>query len=290
MTLAVCFLTPEGVVLGADSAITYMAPSGGERYLSHAQKVFQVDDAGTLAVATFGAGSLASTSYRTVIARLGDEMRKKTGTLDTVRGAAAEFQTMLTQAAPQAFAKEIADALAADHKRQAGTPLTLEEANALVFVQNWYAGFYVAGRNRSDRAPAACHVALKLLGNQPAVTDLAMGWQMNANMIPQRLVKGWADDTLQVILNAKNANDVSRWSGSTIDDLKAALAPLEFLINPAMPIREAVDFVHFIITATVKMIKFAQLPPAVGGPVEVAVITTDRPLRWVRHKTFDAAL
>jgi hypothetical protein len=56
-----------------------------------------------------------------------------------------------------------------------------------------------------------------------------------------------------------------------------------------MPIREAVDFVHFIVTMTAKMTKFAQLPPSVGGPAEVAVITSDRPLRWVRHKTFDAA-
>jgi hypothetical protein len=36
--------------------------------------------------------------------------------------------------------------------------------------------------------------------------------------------------------------------------------------------------------------KFSHMAPVCGGPVEVAVITTDRRFRWVRHKRFDAAI
>jgi hypothetical protein len=57
-----------------------------------------------------------------------------------------------------------------------------------------------------------------------------------------------------------------------------------------LPIREAIDWVHASIYATIKMMKFSHLPPVCGGPVEIAVITTDKKFRWVRHKRFDAAI
>lgn len=44
------------------------------------------------------------------------------------------------------------------------------------------------------------------------------------------------------------------------------------------------------IYTTIKAMKFSHMAPVCGGPVEVAVITTDRRFRWVRHKGFDAAI
>ena len=57
-----------------------------------------------------------------------------------------------------------------------------------------------------------------------------------------------------------------------------------------LPIREAIDWVHASIYTTIQAMKFSHLAPVCGGPVEIAVITTDRPFRWVRHKRLDAAL
>ena len=36
--------------------------------------------------------------------------------------------------------------------------------------------------------------------------------------------------------------------------------------------------------------KFSHYLPVCGGPIEIAVISTDRNFRWVRHKRFDDAL
>jgi len=36
--------------------------------------------------------------------------------------------------------------------------------------------------------------------------------------------------------------------------------------------------------------EFSHTAPVCGGPVEIAVITTDRSFRWVHHKRFDAAI
>jgi len=57
-----------------------------------------------------------------------------------------------------------------------------------------------------------------------------------------------------------------------------------------LPIREAIDWVYSSIYTTSQAMKFSHLAPVCGGPVEVAVITTDRPFRWVRHKKLDAGI
>ena len=62
------------------------------------------------------------------------------------------------------------------------------------------------------------------------------------------------------------------------------------LESPRLPIREAIDFIHTSIYSTVKGLKFSRLDQVCGGPIEIAVITSDRLFRWVRHKEMDAAI
>jgi hypothetical protein len=119
--------------------------------------------------------------------------------------------------------------------------------------------------------------------------------------LASRLVKGWDTSLIDAIVAAAPAPAAAPpggapapppapyWTGSRAD-LERALSPFEWLVPVALPIREAVDFVHFVVHATIKATKFAGIPPGIGGPVEVAVITSDRPLRWIRHKPFDAAI
>jgi hypothetical protein len=40
----------------------------------------------------------------------------------------------------------------------------------------------------------------------------------------------------------------------------------------------------------IKTMKFSHMAPVCGGLIEVAVITADRPFRWVRHKDLDSAI
>jgi hypothetical protein len=57
-----------------------------------------------------------------------------------------------------------------------------------------------------------------------------------------------------------------------------------------LPIREAIDWLHASIYTTIKTMKFSHMTSVCGGSVEIAVITTDRRFRWVRHKGFDSAI
>ena len=81
----------------------------------------------------------------------------------------------------------------------------------------------------------------------------------------------------------------AHWSG-TREDLLELVHAYVLRLAANLPIREAVDYVHSVILATCKGLKFSHLPPSCGGPIEVAVITTDRRFRGVTHKTLGTAL
>jgi hypothetical protein len=48
MTIAVCYLSPEGFVVGSDSTTTY-GSSHGPHYFNHAQKIFEIGENSSLA-------------------------------------------------------------------------------------------------------------------------------------------------------------------------------------------------------------------------------------------------
>jgi hypothetical protein len=123
---------------------------------------------------------------------------------------------------------------------------------------------------------------------------------MTAPGSPDRLVEGnikfWGCPNLmdRLIIGLdfevyKSILASGKWNGSP-KDLLEAIKPNRLAQPRGLPIREAVDWVHASIYTTIKGMKFSHLDPVCGGPVEVAVITTDRLFRWVRHKRFDAAI
>jgi hypothetical protein len=71
VTIAACFLTSEGVVLGADSTVTL--PVGQDaRYFNNEQKVFEIGERSSLGLTLWGSVPV-SVSYRTLLAMFADE-------------------------------------------------------------------------------------------------------------------------------------------------------------------------------------------------------------------------
>jgi hypothetical protein len=96
VTIAACYVSPEGVVLGADSTVSaYIAPHGFH-YLNHAQKVFEVGNESTLGAVVWGLGALGNTSHRTQIAILADGFATAppTDILDIATKFAAQVQPL----------------------------------------------------------------------------------------------------------------------------------------------------------------------------------------------------
>jgi hypothetical protein len=69
-------MSPEGVVLGADSTSSIFVQPGGFHFFNHNQKLFQIGEEGTLGALTWGLGGLGETSHRTLLGYLADDLAR----------------------------------------------------------------------------------------------------------------------------------------------------------------------------------------------------------------------
>lgn len=277
-------------MLGADSTASMMVPGGGFHYLNHNQKVFEVGQDSALGIVTWGLASLGNLSHRTQIALFGDDLRKQPNV--TVDRAAQIWIDRFWPAYNQAAAQEIARVKALDAKPPfdpanpglAGSRTEDEEKLYVQLKLGLVVGFCVGGYSRANRIPCAFEIIFDPLSGKPNPSPIATGdtrcW--GAPKVFRRMIFGVDPDLQAEILNS------GFWSGSATD-LQALLAKHQLYV-PHLPMRDAIDFVHSCIASTIKTLKFSHLSQTCGGPIEIAVITSDREFRWVRHKEWDVAI
>ncbi len=295
MTIAACYVSPEGIVLGADSAATYGDPAGGQHFYNHSQKLFELaidPETGTLGAVAWGLGGLQVSSHRTLFALLSDDIAKNRpkSVADVADRWNARFWTAYSDLncpiAPLIAQCKSLNAKTAHNPGAALDPGMRTDAEEKTFKQLHFglvAGFCVGGYAPPDRTPIAYELIFDPLQPKPTPVPISAGWKFwgAPNMI-QRLIFG-ADDELK-----ENLIKSGKWNG-TRPELDAVVMQ-STLAHPIVPIRDAIDFVHACISSTIKAIKFSSLSQICGGPIELAVITTDRPFRWVRHKAWDVAI
>ena len=293
VTIAMCYLSPEGVVLGADSTASapiFPAPNMvGFHFLNHNQKLFELGEESTLGVLTWNLGSLPGTSFRTMFAQLADDLKANPAAdvAEVANRWVARFWPAysaygLVQQCVALHQKPPFDPNAAPPNPAARTQQEEQEYEGLKTVL--LAGFCIGGYVYPSRTPMAYEILFEPVGAPPAPAALPIGdyrfWGA-PNMI-QRLINGYDGSLTDRILNS------GQWTG-TRQDLVALLDQLR-LFHPLLPIRDAIDFVHACIQSTIKGIKFSHFFQVCGGPIELAVITSDRRFRWVMHKAWDAAM
>jgi hypothetical protein len=290
VTIAVCYVSPEGVVLGADSTSTWLPPDGGPpHYLNHGQKIFEIGEGSTLGIVTWGLGGLATGSHRSEAAKLADSLAAKpaASVTEVTERFVDQFWPNYTSSLKQRI--DLCKALAnkkpySAQVTQPGARTQQEEAQLQSLSRNLKVGFCIGGYLLPGRTPEACEVLFDPLKDKPKpqsvpVYDPAF-WGV-PNMI-HRLMLG-ADPRL-----VKRIIGTGKWNG-TEAELVAQLRHYA-LAQPPLPIRDAIDFVHTCIYSTIRALKFSSIPQACGGPVEVAVITVDRTFRWVKHKPLSSAI
>lgn len=286
MTIAGFYLTPEGVVLGADS--TSSAPTeSGMHYLDFNQKIFEIGESSTLGVMTWGLGALGGKSYRTLAAELADSFgQKRAASVEDVAKRWIALIWPLYQAFPLHQRYQLLKAKPAPNPADPTARTDKEEVEFSALRNGLVVGFCIAGYVKPDRTPKACSMLFEpdKLAAPPVPTVSAKeghSWWGVPNMVA-RLVFGSDPNLRAAIINSK------KWSG-TEAELDAVLST-QRLAHASLPMRDAVDFVYSCIYSTIKAMKFSSFAQVCGGPIEVAVITTDRKFRWVRHKPWDAAI
>lgn len=288
MTIAACYLSPEGVVLGADSTTTMFFDQPGTtgrlpHYFNYAQKLFEISnepETESIGLVTWGLGSLGAISHRSLVGRFADDLASTPA--NTLLEAANRWTTLFWNEWSNLFAALISrvQSLKGNASR---TPQEEEEFQRLLGLGTGFClGGYCPGDNR---APGAYEIIFDPRNvGPPTPTALTLGWPAFwgvPNMI-KRLLFGTDENLVPDVLSS------GKWNGSEAD-LRAILNNY-YLVPSIMPIRDAIDFVHAGIYSTIKGLKFSNLSQVCGGPIEIAVITSDRKFRWVRHKRFDEAI
>lgn len=286
MTIAACYLSSEGVILGADSTSTVTLTTGQMQHLEHAQKLFEIGERGTLAVVCWGIGQLAGTSYRTMAAELDDEIRR--GNIPDFPGAVQWWRDKFFSIYESEYAADLVIARSLLAKRAMGQ-LSPTENQLLNNYATLNGGFCIAGRFSPERQPRAFQIIYGLeIDKSQSISEIgpAPTWSFwGCPQITDRIVDGVDRNVKSLILQS------GKWMG-TPSELDATLHPLrlEPYTNVHLPLREASDWIFSMIFSTVKAFKFSTLPPVCGGPIDIAMISSDRPFRWIRHKAFGAAI
>jgi hypothetical protein len=280
MTIAACALTPEGVVFGADSTSTLITSDGLQRYLNNEQKVFEVGVDGTLGVVTWGLGRIGTMSHRSIIAALGDDLANASPA--SVEEAASRFAKLVWTTYDGTLRTEInkQKAIAGD---QNAKKEDVEKAKGA--LENMTLGFCIGGHWLPNREPRAYELTFDVnIDSAPTPKPVGLFdfrfW--GANLFVARLLGLDTSAAKAIVASGK-------WGGNEAE-LEALLTARKMPINAPLPLRETADAVHALIQTTIKVMKFTSIPPVCGGHVELAVVTTDRRFRWIRHKTLGAAL
>ena len=280
-------------MLGADSARTDGGPQGAQQY-NHNQKLFEIGRDSNYGLVTWGNAGLNHVSYRTLIARLADALPDLHST--PVADVVAEWVTVFFPEYQQQFANvndqtAIAQCSALVAQQQAAaTPLTEPErtllAQLLASMNAAGAGFCIGGVSNTDHQPEAYTLWFSPLDTTaPTPTQLACPSNQfwGAPNFLARLLTG-ADLGLK-----KALLDSGNWTG-TEADFDTVLQQFDLGVRPQLPLRDGIDWVFTAIYTNVKAYKFAHRPRICGGPVEIAVVSSDRPFRWVMHKRLDRAI
>lgn len=200
---------------------------------------------------------------------------------EMAKALAADLWTRFTTAYPNEL-KRFQELQA---KVQGKTATPDEESDFYGLLNAGSGGYCLAGRVASHGRCQAFEILWGLSLSTPQVTELAQEAPVfwGVPQIMERLVFGFDSPIIAEIIQS------GKWTGSREELIDLVLR--NQLMSPRLlPIREAIDWVHTVIHTTIRGTKFANWPHWCGGPVELAVITTDRPFRWVRHKSLDAAI
>jgi hypothetical protein len=184
LTIAACCVSPEGVVLGADSTTTY--PSiFGPHYYNHAQKLFEIGEGSSLGLVTWGLGGLGVSSHRMLTALLADDVAANAvvNVLEAANRWCNQFWGAYSSSpiiAPQLQAcRNLAARPAFDpaaNPQPQGARNFMEEQQFRQLREGLTTGFCIAGYALPDRTPSAFEIIFDPVAtNPPTPVQIAYG-------------------------------------------------------------------------------------------------------------------
>jgi hypothetical protein len=282
MTIAIALKVGDGVVLGTDSATTFVAPDGSvSNVFFNAEKMVNLVKGWPIGIVTYGLGNLSGRS----ISSLAKDLRRRLSGEDSLHRDWALNEASYTIVD---VANRVRDFFYTEHYEVAfkgliGQPFPSEEErrkNPRPYAPGL--GFLVAGFGAE--APHAEVYAVEI-----AEGGLCSAPQIVCPQVESRVMwRGMGDALHRLILgfSAGRAAKLMAEANISREDANAALMDQAPLLNPAMPIQDAIDLVRYMADVTVGYVRFAPGAASVAPPIDVAAITKHEGFRWVSRKHY----
>jgi hypothetical protein len=276
LTIAISIKINDGIVLASDSASTIFGPdSAGQLAVrsvyNNANKVFNLRKDFPIGAISWGAGSIGRASVSTIM----KDLRQR------FRGGSSSH--------PHWELKE--NAYTVEQVAQHLKEFVFDELYSPTFTGSVSRkpdlGFIVAGYS-TLHAPMADEFQIDINNGActgptriraPEEIGMTAGGDTEAL---NRLMNGTAGELPRAL------QDVFRvpleQSTAAMDLLQRMLrVPL---IEPAMPLQDAIDLAEFLVDLTIRFSRFTPGPPTVGGPIEIAAISKHEGFRWIKRKYY----
>lgn len=303
MSLAINTVTPEGIVLAADSRQSYRNSKGVSRVGSDsASKLFLINE--RVGVAITGTAFIPEDGTPKNISKFIEQFKREVEVENlSVKDIAEKLHYLFEKkmkpaeqlnALEESIKKDILakkfelveikqESGLVKFKFKDGTGNIQEGMGAVDGLAIFVAGYNSNGSHEVYNIHIPGEIIKRRDSNEKGL-EYGANWLGQTDVVT-RIVKGW-DPRIHNLTFAKEARE-----SRGIAEVEKQLNGLEYSINwGAMPIQDAIDFSTLIIQTTEAIQRFSdgiQLDPGdipgVGGPVDVLVLTPDGP-NWIQKK------
>ena len=269
MTIALALKVGDGLVFGADSAVTVTGPAGTNVY-TNAEKVFNLVKGLPIGGVTYGLGGLQNRSISSVI----KDLRAQLSDPASPHALRPDAYTM-AEVAEQVRRFLYEERYTHEHPPQ---PTDGEVTPALPEL-----GVLIGGYAPGAESPELWEVAVAADGTCAAPrcvaseqkASLQAGGETEAVM---RLLTGWSPRILAGMIDSGLDPNVARQFLTS--------QPERQLFSPAMPLQDAIELVEYLVRVTAGFVRFAPGHTTVAEPIDLAAITRHEKFRWVRRKHY----
>ena len=267
MTICIAVKVHECLVLVTDSASSSVSTDGAGnqavmRVYDHGHKLFNLIRGAPIAAMTCGLGNFGKSSISTI----SKEIRHEIAT-----GAAGIDRQSFTIGEVAAYCYSRFEPL-------------FDQLPEAVRKQSSFS-FFVGGYGSKSHGSELWK--LQLSGNgktEPLMLagedDCTISWDGQPAAC-SRLVLGIAPETTKVLIDAGIKPDDAK-----LLTQKLASASQAQVLEPSMPVKDAIDLARFLAETTVSFVRFLPGANTVGGELDIGTVTKFEGFRWIKRKHF----
>lgn len=274
MTIAIACNLADGLVLGADSAVTIMDNTGGIlKVYNDAEKLFPLYDL-PIGMVTYGAGSLMQRTIRSHVREF-----EAISDRDVIANSSiGEVAQLIWQHLHGVYAT----AYQAETGVAVGTvPVEQRPVLGLLMggfgAREWLSEVWELNVQFDDPSTGA-------VATQPRGL-FGAAWRGQTDGVT-RFHKGFDFPALERILRAVETHTGAPLAPAIIQEVQKILGETEYTVPfDSMPLQEGVDYVRFMLDVMVSQTRFVVGAPTCGGRVRIAVIEGGC-MEWVTATPF----